>query len=194
MTELAREYGDGLYALSEEENLSKEMLQQLLMLKRLFHEQPDFTRLLGNMSLSKEERIKILDTVLRSQIHLYLLNFLKILCERGALNEYEGCLAAFKTLYNQAHGIVEAQVTTAVALDDDQRARMTEKLSKMTGKLVVLNEKIDASLVGGVLLYFRALRYITKSIPICQHLFSIFFTLLLNRSVCFLYVFLNSTK
>ena len=29
MTELAREYGDGLYALSEEENLSKEMLQQL---------------------------------------------------------------------------------------------------------------------------------------------------------------------
>jgi len=159
VTELAREYGDGLYALAEEENISKEILEQLLMLKRLFHEQPDFTRLLGNMSLSKEERIKILDTVLRGQIHLYLLNFLKILCERGALNEYEGCLAAFKTLYNQAHGIVEAQVTTAVALDDDQRARMTEKLSKMTGKLVVLNEKIDATLVGGVLLEMNGQRF-----------------------------------
>ena len=159
MTELAREYGDGLYALAEEENISKEILEQLLMLKRLFHEQPDFTRLLGNMSLSKEERIKILDTVLRGQIHLYLLNFLKILCERGALNEYEGCLAAFKTLYNQAHGIVEAQVTTAVALDDEQRARMAEKLSKMTGKTVVLNEKVDASLVGGVLLEMNGQRY-----------------------------------
>ena len=159
MTELAREYGDGLYALAEEENISKEVLEQMLMLKRLFHEQPDFTRLLGNMSLSKEERVKILDTVLRGQIHLYLLNFLKILCERGALNEYEGCLAAFKTLYNQAHGIVEAQVTTAVALDDDQRARMTAKLSSMTGKLVVLNEKIDASLVGGVLLEMNGQRF-----------------------------------
>ena len=159
MTELAREYGDGLYALSEEENLSKEMLQQLLMLSRLFREQPDFTRLLGNMSLSKEERVRILDSVLRGQVHLYLLNFLKILCERGALNEYEGCLAAFKTLYNQAHGIVEATVTTAVALDDEQRARMTEKLSKMTGKTVVLIEKIDASLVGGVLLEMNGQRY-----------------------------------
>ena len=159
MTELAREYGDGLYALCEEENISKDVLEQLLMLERLFREQPDFTRLLGNMSLSKDERVKILDSVLRGQIHLYLLNFLKILCERGALNEYEGCLAAFKTLYNQAHGIVEASVTTAVALDDEQRARMAEKLSKMTGKTVVLNEKVDASLVGGVLLEMNGQRY-----------------------------------
>ena len=159
MTELAREYGDGLYALCEEENISHEVLDQMLSLSRIFKEQPDFTRLLGNMSLSKEERVKILDSVLRGQIHLYLLNFLKILCERGALNEYEGCLAAFKTLYNQAHGIVEAFVTTAVALEDEQRARMTEKLSEMTGKKVVLNEKIDATLVGGVLLEMNGQRY-----------------------------------
>ena len=159
MTELAREYGDGLYALTEEENISTDVLQEMLMLSRLFREEPDFTRLLGNMSLSKDERVKILDSVLRGQVHIYLLNFLKILCERGALNEYEGCLAAFKTLYNQAHGIVEATVTTAVPLDDEQRARMSEKLSKMTDKLVVLNEKIDESLIGGVLLEMNGQRY-----------------------------------
>ena len=161
MTELAREYGDGLYLLAEEENLSREFLEQLLALKSLFREQPDFVRLLGNMSLSKEERVKIIDNVLRGQIHPYLLNFLKILCERCALNEYEGCLAAFKTLYNQAHGIVEATVTTAVPLDDEQRARMAEKLSEMTGKTVVLNEKVDAALVGGVLVEMNGQRYDT---------------------------------
>ena len=159
MTQLAREYGDGLYLLAEEENISREVLEQLLALKSLFHEQPDFVKLLGNMSLSKEERVKIIDSVLRDQVHPYVLNFLKILCERGALTEYEGCLAAFKTLYNQAHGIVEATVTTAVPLDDEQRARMSEKLSKMTDKLVVLNEKIDESLIGGVLLEMNGQRY-----------------------------------
>ena len=159
MTELAREYGDGLYALTEEENLSKEVLEQLLSLKKLFREQPDFIRLLSNMSLSKEDRVKIIDQVLRGQVHPYLLNFLKILCERGALNEYEGCLSAFKTLYNQAHGTVEATVTTAVALDDEQRARLSKKLSAMTGKTVELIEKVDASLVGGVLLEMNGQRY-----------------------------------
>ncbi len=159
MTELAREYGDGLYALTEEENISKEVLMQLIELKKLFQSQPDFIRLLGNMSLSKEERVQIIDRVLRGQVHLYLLNFLKILCERGALNEYEGCLAAFKTLYNQAHGIVEATVTTAVPLDDEQRVRMSEKLSAKTGKTVVLTEKVDESLMGGVLLEMNGQRY-----------------------------------
>lgn len=159
MTQLAREYGDGLYLLAEEENISREVMEQLLALKSLFHEQPDFVKLLGNMSLSKDERVKILDNVLRGQVHPYLLNFLKILCERCALNEYEGCLAAFKTLYNQAHGIVEATVTTAVPLDDEQRARLSEKLSKMTEKLVVLNEKVDESLIGGVLLEMNGQRY-----------------------------------
>jgi len=159
VTELAREYGDGLYLLAEEENLSREILEQLLSLKSLFREQPDFVRLLGNMSLSKEERVKILDSVLRGQIHPYLLNFLKILCERCALNEYEGCLAAFKALYNQEHGIVEATVTTAVPLDDEQRARLAEKLSAMTDKTVSLVEKVDESLMGGVLLEMNGQRY-----------------------------------
>jgi F-type H+-transporting ATPase subunit delta len=159
VTELAREYGDGLYALTEEEHISDEVLSQLQVLSRCFREQPDFLRLLSNMSLSKAERIAILDNALRGQVHPYLLNFLKILCERCALNEYEGCLAAFKTLYNQAHGIVEATVTTAVPLDDEQRARMSEKLSKMTDKLVVLNEKVDESLIGGVLLEMNGQRY-----------------------------------
>ncbi len=159
MTELAREYGEGLYALTEEERISQAVLEQMQALRALFREQPDFCRLLGNMSLSKEERVKILDGVLRGQVHPYLLNFLKILCERGALSEYEGCLTAFQTLYNQAHGIMEATVTTAVPLETKQRERMTEKLGKMTGKTVVLIEKIDASLMGGVLLEMNGQRY-----------------------------------
>ena len=159
MTELAREYGDGLYALCEEGSISQEVLEQMLGLSRIFKEQPDFTRLLGNMSLSKEERVKILDTALRGQIHPYLLNFLKILCERSALSEYEGCLAAYKALYNQEHDVAEATVTTAVALDDGQRERLIEKLARMTGKTVELTEKVDAKVIGGVLLEMNGQRY-----------------------------------
>ena len=112
MTYLAEEYGKGLYALTEEEHISEDVLAQLRVLKGLFRDQPDFIRLLCNMSLAKEERTAILDGALRGQVHPYVLNFLKILCERGALHEFEGCVSAFTALYNQAHGIVEASVTT----------------------------------------------------------------------------------
>ena len=55
MTDLSREYGDGLYALCAEEGIAKEVLEQLQALKACFDEQPDFCRLLSNMSLSKQE-------------------------------------------------------------------------------------------------------------------------------------------
>ena len=79
MTEIAREYGDGLYALTQEEHIATDVLPQLEMLKCCFKEQPEFLKLLANMSLSKEERVGILDKAFRGQIHPYVLNFLKIL-------------------------------------------------------------------------------------------------------------------
>ena len=67
MTDLAEEYGKGLYDLTEEEHVSEDVLSQLRVLKGLFRDQPDFIRLLCNMSLAKEERTAILDGALRGQ-------------------------------------------------------------------------------------------------------------------------------
>ena len=159
MTELAREYGSGLYAQTEEEKISASVLEEMQMLCECFRSQPEFLRLLSNMSLSKAERVGILDKALRGQVHPYLLNFLKILCERGSLGEFKGCEDAFRTLYHQDYGIIEAYVTTGAPMNDDQRKRMTEKLSAMSGKQVTLIEKVDPQVIGGVLLEMNGKRY-----------------------------------
>lgn len=159
MTELAREYGDGLYALSFEEGLSDQVLEELNTLKACFREQPEFLKLLSNMSLGKAERLAILDNALRGQVHAYVLNFLKILLERSALFEFEGCAAAFLEAYNRDHGIIQATVTTAAPLDEAQRQRLAQKLARMTGRQVSLAEKVDAAVMGGVLLEMDGQRF-----------------------------------
>lgn len=159
MTELAREYGEGLYALCAEEGLTEDVLPQLQTLKGIFREQPDFLRLLGNMSLAKQERVDILDRALRGQVHPYVLNFLKLLCERGALHEFAGCEAAYRESYNRDHAVVEATVTTREPLTAEQRDRLLQKLRGMTGKSVHLSEKTDSAVIGGVLLEMNGQRY-----------------------------------
>lgn len=159
MTDLAREYAGGLYELTEEEQLSAEVLSQMQELLKCFREEPAFLKLLGNMSLSKQERVAIVDNALRGQIHPYLLNFVKILLERGALEEYAGCVSAFRTLYHDGHGFVDAQVTTSAPLTDDQRVKLMERLAQMTGSQIVLSEKVDPAVMGGVLLEMNGRRY-----------------------------------
>ena len=159
MTELAKEYATGLYELAQEEKLTDEMLDQMQTLQGCLHDQPDFFRLLDNRSISKQERLSILDQTLRSEVHPYLLNFMKILCERGALGEFGGCVKAFHEQYDADHGVLEATVTTSAELSDSQRKRLSEKLSAMTGRQVRLREKIDVSVIDGVLLEMDGRRY-----------------------------------
>ena len=159
MTELSREYGEGLYLLCVEERLAERALEELTALKTLFRENPDFCRLVSNHSLSKQERVGILDKALRDQVHLYVLNFLKILCERGAVSEFDGCVEAFRTFYNRDNRVVEAVATTSVALSEEQRTQLLEKLRSMTGKKIQLTEKVDPAVMGGVLLEMEGKRY-----------------------------------
>ena len=159
MTELAKEYGAGLYQLTAEESISSQVLEQMHTLRACFKEQPQFLRLLSNMALSKDERVGIIDAAFRGQVHPYLLNFLKILCERGALGEFAGCEEAFRALYNKDNGVVEATVTTGEKLDEAQRERLIEKLRQMTGKQIDLSEKVDPKVIGGVLLEMNGQRY-----------------------------------
>ena len=159
MTEFGREYGDGLYALCAEEKITEPVLLEMQELKTLFRQNPDFIRLLSNMSLPKQERLHIVDEALRDQVHPYVLNFLKLLVERGAVYEFESCESAYRESYQADHQISEAHVTTAKPLSDAQREELIAKLRKMTGKQIKLTENLDPSLLGGVLLEMDGRRY-----------------------------------
>ena len=159
MKDAAKIYGEALYELARSEELDGQLLPQLRGAAELLTGAPEYQYILSSPAISKAERTGLLDQAFSRQVHPYVLNFLKILCERGALHEFEGCVSAFTALYNQAHGIVEASVTTGVPLEEEQRTRLIDKLSAMTGKRIVLSEKVDPGVVGGVLLEMNGKRY-----------------------------------
>ena len=159
MTEFGREYGEGLYALCAEEHIERDALREVQVLKESFRENGDFIRLLGNLTLPKEQRVAIVDDTLKGSVHEYVLNFLKILVERGAIHEFAECADAYRACYNREHGVVEAEVTTAQPRNEQQREQLIQKLQSMSGKEVVIREKVDASVLGGVLLQMDGKRY-----------------------------------
>lgn len=150
MTQTARLYGGSLYDLAAEEQLTDIVLEQMTEAGRLFRENPEYVRLLGEPSIPKKERTGLLDTAFGGQIEKYLLNFLKLLCERELLGEFAGCLEEFTRRYNLDHGIAQAVVTTAVVLNDRQMAALTEKLEGISGKKISLIQKQDPSVVAGL--------------------------------------------
>ena len=79
MTQVGNVYGEALYELALSEGLQDEIKEQMQVLNQSFAQEPGFIRLLRSPNLSKQERCGILDSSFRGKVHLYLLNFLKIL-------------------------------------------------------------------------------------------------------------------
>lgn len=150
MTEYARVYGASLYDLALEEKLTDAILVQMQEIKAIFRENPEYISLLSEPAVKKEERTDLIEKAFGGSVERYLINFLKILCEKNLLREYEGCTEEFTKRYNADHGIVEAVVTSAVELTEDQKKALTAKLEKVSGKSISLITKINASVVAGL--------------------------------------------
>lgn len=158
MSQIANTYAEALYGLAKEENLTDAILQQLQVLGEVLENEPDFLRLMTAANLSKEERCQILDDSFRGKVEPYVLNFMKILTEKGYMRHFADCVAAFRAAYNRDHGILPVKAVTAAPMTEDQIARLTEKLAKITGKTIDLQSSVDPSVLGGVRLDYDGKR------------------------------------
>ena len=158
MTQIGNVYGESLYELAKDENLAAEIGGQLKVLKDSFLQEPAYVTLLSTPSLTKAERCKILDDSFRGAVHAYVLNFLKILTEKGYMRYFSDCCDAFAALYNQDNGILPVTAVTAIALSAEQTEKLTAKLAAITGKHVELINRIDPSCLGGVRLDYDGQR------------------------------------
>ena len=150
MTEAEKENGEALYELCNEENCAQGVGEQLDTVCGLFRAEPKYPRILQDPALPKGERLQMLDEAFGGGVHPYLLNFMKILCEKSAVEMLPGCAEQFRVLYNEDRGLLPVTATSAVALTEGQRQALMEKLSKLTGKTILLENKVDESLMGGV--------------------------------------------
>ncbi len=158
MTQVASVYAQALFDLARDENLSKDILSQLRSLDAAFAQEKDFVRLLSTPNLTKDERLNIVDASFRDKVHPYLLNFMKILTEKGYMRYFSACCEAYCALYNDANGILPVKAVTAVALTKEQTDRLCAKLERMTGKRIDLVNVLDPACMGGVRLDYDGKR------------------------------------
>ncbi|MBP3684176.1 MAG: ATP synthase F1 subunit delta [Oscillospiraceae bacterium] len=158
MTEVGSVYGESLYELAKEENLTRLIGEQAAVLQQSFQQEPDFIRLLSSPNLTKAERCQILDDSFRGSVHPYLLNFLKILTEKGYMRHFSDCCDAYMEHFDQDNGILRVNAVTAVALTPEQADKLTAKLSRITGKDVALRNRIDPAVLGGIRLDYDGQR------------------------------------
>ena len=129
---------------------TEEILKQMEAVDEIFRANPDYITLLLEPSIPRRERLGLLEEAFKNQLHPYLLNYLMILLENSLLRGYSASYRTYRTSYYKDHGIAEATVTSAIELTKAQKDSLVSKLEQISGKKIVLKQKVDSAVLGGL--------------------------------------------
>ena len=97
------------------------------------------------------ERRAVLDTVLsRMNLDATVVRFLKLVFERGRIGGIPHMSTAYAEMADALAGRQKATITSALPLAPDSVAKLKASLEQVTGKTIVVEPKVDPSLLGGV--------------------------------------------
>lgn len=151
MRETGIVYGNSLFSLAADEGVDSQIKEELALLKELLSEEKDFFSLLDAPQLSKEERLKMAEDALGS-FHPYVLNTVKLLVEGRKTASLSYLISQYEKMYNKAHNIAPVTAITAAPLSESQAESLKVGLEKQFGKEIILTNKINPSVLGGVVL------------------------------------------
>lgn len=122
------------------------------VVKECLNRFPKLEAALASPRIGEEEKAAMLDRLFGDKLDRTLLNFLKILSRRRRLGALREIQKAATALRDEHLGRLAVTVTSSQKLTEAQKRDITDKLKTSFGKEVALTEKVDPSLLGGIVL------------------------------------------
>lgn len=74
--------------------------------------------------------------------------------KKNRISYIDKIIESYKELYNDYNGILEITVITSTAMSDTLRKKLVSKLEQVSSKKITLVEKVDKSVLGGIVLNY----------------------------------------
>jgi len=108
---------------------------------------------MANPGFSVAERRALLDAVIAKVAPQQLVaNFLRLLLDKRRFGSLTSIIDAFNTLRDEQTGRLRAEVVTAFDLTDELTKEIHNTLTAATGREVVLSSRVNADLIGGLVI------------------------------------------
>jgi F-type H+-transporting ATPase subunit delta len=145
----ARRYAEAAFEIGSEDGSLDEWERDLKRLRGLL-EQPDLARVAQHPAIPYGDKERLLRRIVGRSVRAEPLSLVLLMVRRGRPGAVGPTVERFEELVRRRRGVVRAEVRTALALDDGQRARIVEQLRALTGEQVEITESVDESLIGGI--------------------------------------------
>ena len=156
---IAQRYSAALFALASEKNVQDAVGKDLHALCQVIDAHPGICQALQNPTHTRAWRGEVLGSVLKKlKAHALTQSFVGLVARQNREDCLEAISNAYTALMMAARAEVKAEVTSATALNKEQRAALKKALEKATKAQIILQESLDPNLVGGLVVQLGSTR------------------------------------
>lgn len=151
-TGVAGRYATALFELADAEKQLDRVADDLLALGRMIEASPDLKRLIRSPVISRDDQRKAMAAIAaKADFSVFTGNFIGVVARNRRLFALPAMIGAYRALLAARKGEVTAEVVSARALTGKQAERLGQQLKKAIGTDVAVDAKVDAGLLGGLI-------------------------------------------
>lgn len=152
---LATRYAKSLIDLAIERGQLEVVYEDMKYLQAVCKASKEFTNVLVSPIIHADKKVVILNAVTKGNISELTTAFTTLLVNKSREAELAEIAAAYVTQYNEIKNIHTVKLTTAVAISDDIKQSIQQKVNAaQTSGSVELETIVDEKLIGGFVLEF----------------------------------------
>ena len=150
---ISKTYAQALFELAVEEGKTASLLDETAALLEVIRTNAEFGQFMNHPKIPKEEKIKVVKNVFENKISRDLVGFLITIVEKDRYCEIEAILDGFIAAVKEYSNIGTAYVTTAIALENNEKHDIESRLLDTTKyKTIECIYDVDKNLIGGMVI------------------------------------------
>lgn len=149
---IAKRYAVALFNAAVKLDIAEQVQDDLSSFVELLDKNPQFTGFLKSPEVLTQAKKEMIVNVLGDRTAGLFVKFLMLLIDKKRLTHIFEIADAYRQLYEQLQGILEARVITAVPLEGNLEQQTIEMLERETGKIIRLSKTVDEDIVGGMII------------------------------------------
>lgn len=147
---LVEGYAEGLVAVADAEGELRAVEDELYAFAKALETETRVREALTDPALPAENKKGLVRDLLGERANPLTVNALGFLIDQGRARDIGRIVEGFVAVAAERRAHQVAEVRSAVPLDEDQRRRLAEALSRATGRQVEVKVVVDPSVVGGI--------------------------------------------
>lgn len=149
---LARRYAKALFELALERQILEQVSDEVKSFGRILETESRVRAYLLSPEIDKRQKREFLQRLFSEKISNLFYHFLLLLVNKGRQRYFAEIVFEFARIYDLKHNRMRATVTSAIALEEREVEEIRGLLSRLMQAEIVINSKVDAGILGGVII------------------------------------------